>query len=208
MASDANQHRTADIGRQQVGSVYAKALLGATENAGVTDRVLTEFDGLIRHVLDRFPAMEATLASPRVSVKEKTNLLNRLFGSRLSELLLTFLKVTCAHGRLDCLREIFQEARRQLHEKRGLVEVQVTTAQPLGASLVETVSLELQTLLARDLLLRQATDPALIGGMVVRVGDTVYDASVATGLNRLRSEALEKTVEQMRSGAERFAAAP
>ncbi len=208
MANDANQHRKADIGRQQVGSVYAKALLGATENAGVTDQVLMEFDGLIRDVLDRFGALEATLSSPRVPVREKTSLFNRLFGARLSELLLTFLKVTCAHGRLDCLREISEEARRQLQQKRGLVEVRVTTAQPIAASLVEQISRELGTLLGRNVLLRQGTDSALIGGMVVRVGDTVYDASVATGLNQLRTEALEKTVEQMRRRAEQFAATP
>ncbi len=207
MGSDRSAQGGADIGRQQLGSVYAKAFLGAMENSGVTDECMAEFDSLIHDVLDRFPALDATLSSPRLSGKEKNSLLDRVFGAKMSDSLLTFLKVVAGRGRLDCLREIHDQARRQLNEQRGLVEVHLTTAEPVSSALGVQIADALQSSLGRQVQLRQSTDPDLIGGMVVRVGDKVFDGSVVNQLARLRAETLEKTVQEMRNAADRFAAA-
>ncbi len=207
MGSDRSERRGADIGRQQLGRVYAKAFLGAMEKSGVTDQCMAEFDSLIHDVLDRFPALDATLSSPRVSVEEKNSLLDRVFGAKMSDSLLTFLKVVAGRGRLDCLREIHDQARRQLNEQRGLVEVHLTTVEPVSSALGAQIADALQSSLGRKVQLRQSTDPDLIGGMVVRVGDKVFDGSVVNQLARLRAETLEKTVQEMRNAADRFAAA-
>ena len=86
---------SADTGKQQIAAVYAKALLGATENAQTTDAVVAELDSLVDDVLAKFPDFEITIGSPRVSPEEKIQVLDRVLGGRASEQLLVFLKVLC-----------------------------------------------------------------------------------------------------------------
>jgi len=204
MADKAGKNQKLDVGKQQVGAVYAKALLGAAEKAGRAADVLDEFESFVRDVLDHFPDFEATLASPRISPEAKTVILEKVFQGRMSVELLRFLKVVAVHGRLDCLRSICHAARHLCNEIQGRVEVQLTTATPITSEIETRISAGLRKLLGSEIDLQSKTDPAVIGGMVVRVGDTVYDASVANKLERLRASALEKSTQQMRQTLDRF----
>ena len=76
---------SADIGKQQIAAVYAKALLGAAENAHTTDAVVEELDSFVDDVLTRFPHFEIVIGSPRISQDEKTQLIDRVLGGRASE---------------------------------------------------------------------------------------------------------------------------
>ncbi len=203
--TDANtQHLESDVGRQQVGAIYAKALLAAAEKTGTTDELLAEFDALIEEVLDKFPKFDATLASPRISHEAKVGMLERVLAGRISAQLLTFLKVVSSHGRLDCLRAIRVAAGHLHNELRHRVEVRLTTAKPLDPSLVGLVTNVLRGVVRSDIELTAETQPDLIGGMVVRVGDTVYDASVAGELSRLRDEVLAGSAKEMQEKLDRF----
>ncbi len=197
----------ADIGKQQVAAVYAKGLLGASEKAGVTESVLEEFDSLVDDVFEQLPQLEATLSSQRLSVAEKLGVLDRAFGGRMSDNLLTFLKVVAQHGRLDCLRQIRRAARTQLNELRHRVEVYVTTAEPINDDLRSRIADALRNYLGREIDLIADVSPELIGGMVVRVGDTVYDSSVLNKLGQMRSQAIQRAVREMREHADRFSQA-
>src|SRR5574340_1799768 len=103
----------ADVGVEHIADVYAKALLGAAEGAGVTAEVLSEFNSLVEDLLDRFPRFDAVLASVLVSAEEKAESLERVLGGRASPCFLNFLKVLARHGRLDCLRAIHLQVRAQ-----------------------------------------------------------------------------------------------
>src|SRR5262245_21151158 len=92
-----------NVGAQQVATIYAKALLGASERAGETDSLLAEFDAVVGDVLKKFPALATVLGSALIKHKEKLGILDRVFGSRLSPMLLNFFKVLSNHGRLDLL---------------------------------------------------------------------------------------------------------
>jgi F-type H+-transporting ATPase subunit delta len=177
------------------------------DKAGTTDEMMAEFKALIKEVLDPFPQLDAALSSLRVSAQDKAQLLDRVLGSQVSESMMSFLQIVCAHHRLDCLRDIYREAERQLNEKRGVVDVQVTTAVPVSAELVGQISEALQKSLGHEVHLLQAVNPDVIGGMVIRVGDKVFDSSVTNRLRQLRAETLEKTIQEMRSAGERFVAA-
>ena len=87
--------------QQYLGKIYAKALLGVTEQAGITESAVAEFDSFLADVLDRLPDFEALLRSPRVAHEEKERLLDRALGGRMSLPMLNFLKVVSRHGRLE-----------------------------------------------------------------------------------------------------------
>ena len=194
---------TVDIGKQQVAAVYAKALVGAAEKAGNADDVVEELDSLVREVFDKHPEFEATLGSARLSMGEKVGLVDRVLGSA-SEELKTFLKVLAQHNRLDCVRAARTEARRQLNELRNRVEVTVTTAEPLTDQQRDEVVSSLNEKLGSEVALTHRIDENIIGGMVVRVGDTVIDGSVRNKLNQMKSQAVHKLVEQIHAANDRF----
>ncbi|MEQ8788746.1 MAG: ATP synthase F1 subunit delta [Pirellulaceae bacterium] len=193
-----------DTGQQHLGKVYAKGLLGAADKAGVTETVLEELRSLVGDVLSKLPKFAAALRSPRLSHEEKLTLLDRAFGGKMNPLLLNFLKVVSRHGRLDCLGAIEHEARQLYNEARGRIEVRVRTAEPVDQELLASITQRLSEALKSELDVTNDVDPELLGGVVVRVGDTVYDGSVANRLQRLRAATVAKTEQEMRHALARF----
>ena len=185
--------------------MYAKALLGAAFTAGQAAAVVEELDSFVDDVLDRLPIFEATLASPRVPAEAKLALLDKGLAGRMSDTLLTFLKVVCRHQRFDCMRAIRRAAWHLWNQWEGRVDVWVRTPTPLSAEMHELMTRRLESLLGKQVNLVVQDDESLIGGMVVRVGDMVYDASVANELNRLRESAAEMVVHAVRKSLDRFA---
>jgi F-type H+-transporting ATPase subunit delta len=165
---------------------------------------LEELDALASGVLAEHPRLEAVLGSPLVSPEEKTGLLDRLFGPRISPLLLNFMKVVSRHGRLGFLRAISRQARRLDEESRGEVRVGLTTAAALSQSQLDQIARGLRGVLGGEPVLEPAVDPLLIGGAVLRIGDTVYDGSVARGFEGLRQQMIERSVHEIQSRRDRF----
>src|SRR5262245_47764947 len=198
-------HDTIDASRQHLGTVYAKALLGAAEKAGQAEQVVEEVESLVQDVLNKLPQLDEVLKSPRLSHEERLPILDKAFGGRLSPTTLKFLKVVSKHGRLDCLRAIARAARKQLNTSRGRVEVIVESAHPLTSTLRERITGRLKQLLGREVILTTSVNDDLLGGLVVRVGDTVYDASLAARLKKMEQVTLDHTKQAIRESIDRFA---
>lgn len=197
---------TADIGKQQVAAVYAKALIGAAEKAGTTDTVVEELGSLVNDVLVKYPGFESTMSSPRLSPEEKMSMIDRVFGSRASEQIQTFMKVLSQHERLDCLRQVHAEAVRIRNDLRKKTQVLVTTAHGLSEQEKQNLVHELQLKMSCEVELTHKIDEEIIGGLVVRVGDTVVDGSVRNRLQQMKAQAVKRVVEQIHdSGDDRFA---
>jgi F-type H+-transporting ATPase subunit delta len=194
-----------DPSRQHLGAVYAKALLAAADKAGTADSVVEELESLVSDVLDKLPQLDQLLRTPRLTHEERLPILDKAFGGRLSPTGLTFLKVVSKHDRLDALRAIARAARKQLNEARGRVEVIVETAYPLSNPVRERITARLTQMLGREVILQARINEELLGGVVVRVGDTVYDASLAAQLKRMQQVTLEKTKQAIRESIQRFA---
>jgi F-type H+-transporting ATPase subunit delta len=196
-----------DPAREHLGEIYAKALLGATEKAGTRDAIVDELGSLVTDVLDKLPHVAETLASLRLAHEDRVRILDKAFAGKMSPVLLDFLKVLSRHNRLDSLREIHRAAQKQLNTLRGRVEVFVTSAAPINNQLIDQITGKLTKMLGGQVILQMRVDPDLLGGLVVRVGDKVFDSSLATQLHRMKETALEKTEQQIRHSADRFLAA-
>jgi F-type H+-transporting ATPase subunit delta len=194
----------ADVGVEHIGDVYAQGLLGAAEKAGQTAAVVEEFDALVEEVLNRFPRLECVWASALVSPDDKAGLIDRVLGGRLSPLLVNFLKVVARHGRLDCLRVIHAETRALYDKLKNRIHVRLTTAAPLSAAQVERIAEDLRSKLGGEPVLEQVTDPQLIGGAVLRLGDVVYDGSIANQLEKLRQQVFDRSAHEIQSRRDRF----
>jgi F-type H+-transporting ATPase subunit delta len=196
-----------NVDRQQIAAIYAKALLGATEEAGSTETVVEELWSFVHDVLPRFPHIREALGTPRINAEEKVGMIERIFTGRAHEDLVTFLKVVAEHGRLDCIREIAEAARKRLNGLRHRIEVTVTTVSELNDAQIAQIKGKLEAALKSSIDLTTKTEPDMIGGLVVRIGDTLYDGSIANQLDRLRGVTLDHTYTQLRQSIDQFAQA-
>ena len=194
-----------DAGRQHLGLVYAKALLGAAEKVNQVDRVLEELESVVNDVFAKLPQLLVILSAVRVEFEKKEQLLDKTFKGKMSPVLLDSLKVIGRHNRLDCLHAVAVAARQLFNDARGRVAVQVRTAQPLSADLQKSISAALKQRLGKDIDLQLQVRPEILGGLVVRVGDTLFDGSLVTKLEKMRVAAIADTVATMRGAVDRFA---
>jgi F-type H+-transporting ATPase subunit delta len=194
----------ADVGAEHIADVYAKALLGAAENAGQTATVIEEFDAVMAEVIDGFPKLEAVLDSILVLPEEKVALIDRTLGSRASPTLVNFLKVVARHGRLDCLRAIHCQTHVAYDKLRRRIPVRLTTATPVSAEMAAKIVADLRGKLDGEPIVEQVVDPSLIGGAVLRVGDVIYDGSIANQLQNLRHKISERSAHEIQSRRDRF----
>lgn len=198
------QGLSADVQRQQIGEVYARAFLASIQSDSQAEEILRQLGEFVKVVVERLPEFQTMLAAPRIPAEEKIGILDRVLGSRVHTLLLRFLKVIARHGRLDCLREIYAASRKLWNVGRGIVEVKVTTAQPLDQQVRSRIEESLTQKLKSAIEVRSHVDPSLIGGIAIRVGDQVFDGSVAQRLRRMAAETVDQTVATIRSQSQRF----
>jgi F-type H+-transporting ATPase subunit delta len=204
---DNAQSERIDVGAQQVAAVYARALLGAAEKAGVSDRLVEEYADVVEHVLRREPKFRAVLTSGFVDHEQKIGILDRVFKGRVSNVLLNFFKVLSQHGRLDLIAAAYDQLVEAYDELRGRVKVEVRTVAPLDAPAIEQIKNQVTRLVGGEPRLELREDPELIGGVVLRVGDTVYDGSIATQLRDAKANMIHRSVHEIQSRRDRFSPA-
>jgi F-type H+-transporting ATPase subunit delta len=192
-----------DVGAQRVAAIYAKALVGAAEKSGTLDSVVAELAS-VASVLAAYPEFESVLGSALVTHEEKVQVLERTFGKKVSPQVLDFLKVLSHRGRLEVTRAVNAQVQQLYDEKRGRVRVEVLTAKPLDDGQSRTLEASLRRILGGDPQMRPSVDPAIIGGVVLRVGDTVYDGSVARQLDQVREQMINRSVHEIQSRRDRF----
>ena len=195
-----------DAGREHLGHVYGQALLGAAGKAGVTEQVMAELDSLVDDVLEKLPNLRNVFAAPKVTAEEKERILDKILGGA-SRVLLQGLKVMARHGRLDCVRDVRLAFRKLLNELRGRVEVLVRVATPISDAQLSQIADKLRGMLKKDVDIKMEVRPEILGGIIVKVGDTLYDGSVVAKLDQMRSKALVNTEKELRAALERFVAA-
>ena len=205
MAESAQQGAAYDSDRQQLGDVYARALLAAATSSDSVEEVMAQTESLCQDLLASTPRIRQLLESPRINHQDKERMLDKAFAGRMDTTLLNFLKVLSRHGRMDCLSAIERSLKDQYNTLQGRIEVQVTSATPLDEETRAAITSQLVSSLNSQVELVVEVNPELIGGTIIRIGDTVYDGSVANRLARIKQDALARTTMEFQQAADRFA---
>lgn len=193
-----------NLSRQRIGAVYARALLDAATDAGTTADVLTDFESLLSDVIAPRNDLREALTGSMLKEEERISVLDKAFAGQMTPVLLTFLKVVTRHGRQDALAEIYAALVKLHHQRIGLVEVTAISAAEMPGDVIDSLTAKLQDRLGRSVALENRVDPELIGGLVVRIGDTVIDGSVANRLKQIRRQAQETMAKTAKDSLERF----
>jgi F-type H+-transporting ATPase subunit delta len=199
-----NSSTTVDVGGQRVAKVYAEALLNAAQKQGRAQETLEELESLIQDIFRTAGQFEAFLASGAIGRNRKAEVLQKAFANRGSEIFVNFLLVLSNHERLDLLRPIAR-AYKELYDRRaGRMRVEVRSAVPLPEDQRNRLQQELRETFHREPMLESKIDPDLLGGLVVRVGDWLYDASIRTQLETIRNQIIARSSHEIQSGRDRF----
>jgi F-type H+-transporting ATPase subunit delta len=183
-----------------VARVYAEALYRAAEQSGRVDEIRSELDSLVKEVFRRTPELELILASAAISRERKQEVIDQVFAGRASDVFLHLLQVLNSHDRLGLLRHVVATFDTLCDQKAGRMMVEVRSAVPLSDEQRGRLNLVLRQVAAREPVLRETVDPDLLGGLVVQVGDWVYDASVRTKLGMMQDHLIERSSHGIQGG--------
>lgn len=194
--SDNHQHVVGSIEQ-----VYASALLDSAEQTGQQNELAEEL-GQLTDLLRAEPGLDRLLSTRSLSTAQKADCIERTFQGRVSDLLHRFLQVVNQKQRLDLLRGIARAYVQLMEQRHGIVEADVFAASRLPEDQARAVAESLGKALHHKVVLHQYTDPRLIGGLKIRVGDQVYDGTVQTQLRKMQQKLLASGREQARSRLE------
>jgi len=178
-----------DVHQSPVAIAYARALLELANEAKSADEMgqeLRDLTGLI----DTTPQFGQILNDPAIGVEERAKLIHRVFDGRLSKTVLNFLGLLNEKGRLGLLPSISGAFDDLLDQQMGKMDVDVTVAQQLDPTQLEEVRQKVSGALKRDAVVEQHVDASIIGGLVLRVQDRLFDGSVRAQLDAIRRQLL------------------
>lgn len=168
---------------------YARALVDAVVApvAGLDPKQslaeLRIFSGMVRESVE----LRNVLLSPAVSITKKRAVVARFAETLpLSRLVRNFLYLVIDRRRTDILEEIADAFEIALDERMGIVRADVKSASPLSEVQQSELQQQLSRVSGKQVRCNFSIDPALIGGVVARIGSTVYDGSVRTHLHNMR----------------------
>ena len=168
---------------------YARALLDVSAKEGADpDKVEQDLAGFI-DLLKQHSALEQVLLSPAVPAARKLGAVVELTKrAGLSPLVAKLLTLLGGRDRLVLLPDLLAAYREQLLDRRQIVPAEVTTAAALPRDRAAAIEGRLSAVTGKRVSMVTRVDPQIIGGVVARVGSTVYDGSVATQLKKMKEK--------------------
>jgi F-type H+-transporting ATPase subunit delta len=167
---------------------YAKAIVKLGDDHKNLDKIGADLRGLA-HAMQSSQELVDVLANPAVRRADRRKvldaLLTRLGAQPISKNVVNLL---LDHERLGSLAAISREVDAAIEAKAGRITAELTSAIELTAAQVAEITKTLEHLSGKKVVLEKKKDPALLGGVVAKIGDVVYDGSVRTQLRALRDE--------------------
>ncbi len=179
--------REATGNKARLARVYAEALLATATNAKLADTIGDELTAVADGVLKPNPEIVAFLDSAAISRAAKQPIIGTAFDKNASDLFKKFLGVLNQNGRLGLIRDIAAAYAALRDVQANRIRIKVRTASPLNDSQLESLRSTLATTLKQEPILAVTVEPELLGGLVVQIGDRVYDTSVRSRLETLRT---------------------
>lgn len=172
----------------QVARRYAEALADAASDQNVLAEVGAElhvFAGMVASSKE----LEYTLASPAIGTVDKMKVVEALvFATGAHVLVANLLRLLAQNNRIHYIRLIDTAFAEEVDERSGIISAGVTTAKPLSADEQGVLSARLSAMTGKRVKLEFATDDALIGGVVTRIGSKIYDGSIRAKLDAVKRQ--------------------
>jgi F-type H+-transporting ATPase subunit delta len=203
IAELAKNYTVLDDGSQRITQVYSAALYQSALPLGLADSVLEELFE-IASLLKKNPKLEAFFSIPVISRDEKTRLVKLVFEGKCSPLVMNFIFVLNEHDRLGLLSatvhayQILNETRKNQLQVQVITSVEVTPEQDVA------LLKALQVKLGKQPVLSYTVDDSIVGGLIIKAGDWLWDGSLRSRLQSLRNQLIERSTYEIQSRRDSF----
>ena len=166
---------------------YARALLDVAVKEKSDLQQIEAQLAAFAELFKKHPTLEKVLLNPAVSVPQKTAAVAALTDrAQTVPIVAKLLGVLAERDRLVLVADLLAAYRERLLDYQNVVRAEVTTAAPIGADRAKAIEASLARVTGRTVTLATEVDPTIIGGVVARIGSTIYDGSVKRQLQKMR----------------------
>ena len=177
---------TSELKTDTVGRVYAEALLELAREQGRVDELADEVQ-LLLPVIAGGGELHRLLTNPAIGDADRAKIVERVFSGKVSDTLYKMFRVLSDKGRLGSLPQVAAGYLLAVAEERGQVDVEAYIASELDSVAAKQVADQIGQALGKTVTLTQKVDESLIGGLKIKVGDQLIDASVASQLRGMKN---------------------
>ncbi|WP_077614207.1 F0F1 ATP synthase subunit delta [Caenibacillus caldisaponilyticus] len=172
---------------ETVAKRYAAALFEVAKERDIIDAVESQMQ-LVADTVGGHDELKRMLRHPQIDRNDKKAVLEKIFKDEVNPEVLNLLKILVDRGRVNLLDDIKEQYTVIANDYKGIVEVTVTTASPLNEAEEKKLAEAFERHFNKKLRIHAKTDPKIIGGVLVKVGNRLYDGTLVGKLNRFAKE--------------------
>ncbi len=174
----------------EIAEPYAQALMSLARERNLTEEFGQQFRAL-ESLLEESPEFREFIANPVIKAEDKKSVLRRVMNARANPYLINFLMLLVDKRRIIFLKQITEQFLNLLRQLNQTVLAEVISARELNEEQTRAVADKVKSITnARDVELKTSIDPDLIGGVIIKVGSQVLDASLRGQLRRISTNLL------------------
>ncbi len=170
---------------------YAKALFELANEKNELQTIHSDLS-MIFNAIQQSPDLQKALSNPTINTSKKSEIVNKIFTSKVSPLTVNLLHTLASNDRLNILGDIYKAFDNFYKKQKGIINATVTTAVPLNDKLEQQIYQKIKDLTgSKEIDLLKIIDPSILGGFVLNVEDLRYDASIKGKLAKIKSKLVE-----------------
>ncbi len=170
---------------------YAKALFELANEKNELQTIHSDLS-MIYNAIQQSPDLQKALSNPTINTSKKSEIVNKIFASKVSPLTVNLLHTLASNDRLNILGDIYKAFDNFYKKQKGIINATVTTAVPLNDKLEQQIYQKIKDLTgSKEIDLLKIIDPSILGGFVLNVEDLRYDASIKGKLAKIKSKLVE-----------------
>lgn len=166
---------------------YADALFQLSEEENISKEIYSELHDVV-NIVKNNKDLDNVLKSPLVSKAEKIVLIEKIFSDKINRNLKNFLKILVEKGRISSLKYIELTFKQLLNDKNNIIEGTVISAIPMSNDKVKQLEENLSKKYNKNVTLENKVDETILGGVIVRLGNTQIDGSVKSRLDNIKDQ--------------------
>lgn len=179
----------------RVAARYAKSLIDLSLEEGNLEQVHNDVSDFLI-VLGKNPQIGVIMKSPVVKNDDKNAIIGKLFKGKYQNNLVTFFDIIIRKNRSALLQVIALNFVDQYHEIKNIMKATVKTSIPVNAGITAEIKSFMEKFTGKQIILQSSVDPRLIGGLVIQMGDKLFDASISGRLKKIKHELLNTYISK------------
>jgi F-type H+-transporting ATPase subunit delta len=181
------------VADKEISKIYAGALLDVGMENNILPRIQEEL-GSFSELISQEKELMLFLNAPVISKDKKKELIVKLFSGKFCQEMINFIKVLIDNDRQSLTPEIYKYLLDLIDQKNNRQKVYVTASAKLEPDILKQIEKSVSNKLKKDVTIEESVDSSILGGIVIRIDDTLIDGSIVKDLNIMRAKLIETKV--------------